>query len=208
MGELTEDAGRAGIAAAVIQIHNARNDTTYYQPIPSVSDKLAAATLKLLGAALAGAKAHIPLAGTPPQPGGRLDARAGPSVRRQRRHTTGEGARSIQVMPEDRRADRSGVAFPPSRARCEDAGRPLIRDAPGSGHPVHQPLGLELHVQSGALPRLGPGGGRASLHEVEHALRRAALPQDHRLDDPARVGPRKPRLRRKSVRFSSLRATT
>ncbi len=69
MGELTKDAGGAGVVAAVIQIHNARNNTTYYQPIPPVSDKLAAATLKLLDVALAGAKAHIPLAGAPPATG-------------------------------------------------------------------------------------------------------------------------------------------
>jgi hypothetical protein len=69
ISELTRDAKVGGGFQAMIQIHNARNKTTYFQPIPPVSDKLAGATLKLLDAALAGAKAQIRLSGTPPAPG-------------------------------------------------------------------------------------------------------------------------------------------
>lgn len=66
IGELTKDEAIAGAVHAVIQIHNTRNNTTYFEPIPPVSDKLAAATVKLLDAALAGAKAQIQLNITPP----------------------------------------------------------------------------------------------------------------------------------------------
>ena len=67
--ELTKSAKVGGAVEAMIQIHNARNNTTYYQPLPPVSDKLADATLKLLDAALAGAKAQIHISGTPPASG-------------------------------------------------------------------------------------------------------------------------------------------
>ena len=56
IGELTKDAKLGGAVQAVIQIHKARNNTTYFQPIPPVSDRLAAARLKLVDAVLAGAK--------------------------------------------------------------------------------------------------------------------------------------------------------
>lgn len=66
IGELTKDEAIAGAVQAMIQIHNARNNTTYFEPIPPVSDKLAAATIKLLEAALAGAKVQIQFNTTPP----------------------------------------------------------------------------------------------------------------------------------------------
>lgn len=69
IGELTKSGNVGGAVEAVIQIHKARNNTTYYQPIPPVSDKLAAATLKLLDAALAGGKAQVSGAGSPTSPG-------------------------------------------------------------------------------------------------------------------------------------------
>lgn len=65
IGELTKDSSLSGTVTAMIQIHNARNNTTYFQPIPPVSEQLADATLKLLDAALAGARAQINLAGPP-----------------------------------------------------------------------------------------------------------------------------------------------
>ncbi len=65
IGELTKESSLSGTVAATIQIHNARNNTTYFQPIPPVSEQLADATLKLLEAALAGAKAQIKLVGQP-----------------------------------------------------------------------------------------------------------------------------------------------
>jgi hypothetical protein len=69
IGELARGEASGGAVHAIIQIHNARNNTTYFQPIPPVSDTLAAATLKLLDAALAGAKAQIKLPATPSVPG-------------------------------------------------------------------------------------------------------------------------------------------
>lgn len=50
-----------GAAQAVNRIHGARNDSTYFKPIPPVSEALAKVTLKLLDAALAGAGAIIEL---------------------------------------------------------------------------------------------------------------------------------------------------
>ena len=50
-----------GAAQAMSQIHGARNDSTYFKPIPPVSEALAKVTLKLLDAALAGAEAIIEL---------------------------------------------------------------------------------------------------------------------------------------------------
>lgn len=50
-----------GAAQAVIQIHGARNNSTYFKPIPPVSAALAKGTLELLDAALAGAEATIKL---------------------------------------------------------------------------------------------------------------------------------------------------
>lgn len=64
IGELTKDAPFAGAVSAIILIHKARNDTTYYKPLPPVSDALLAATLKLLDAALAGTAAQIQMSET------------------------------------------------------------------------------------------------------------------------------------------------
>ena len=69
IGELTRDANLGGTVAAVIQIHHARNNTTYFQPIPPVSDRLAAAALRLLDATLMGAKAQIRVPGDGPSEG-------------------------------------------------------------------------------------------------------------------------------------------
>jgi hypothetical protein len=65
IGELTKDAKIRGAVQAMIQIHQARNNTTYDQPLPPISDKLAEATLKLLDAALTGAKDQIQLSANP-----------------------------------------------------------------------------------------------------------------------------------------------
>jgi hypothetical protein len=67
IGELTKDAPFAGAVSAIILIHKARNDTTYYKPLPPVPDALLAATLKLLDAALAGAAAQIQMSETGPR---------------------------------------------------------------------------------------------------------------------------------------------
>jgi hypothetical protein len=67
IGELTKDAPFTGAVSAIILIHKARNDTTYYKPRPPVSDALVAATLKLLDAALAGAAAEIRMSETEPR---------------------------------------------------------------------------------------------------------------------------------------------
>lgn len=48
-----------GAAQAVSQIHAARNDSTYFKPIPPVSEALAKVTLKLLDAALVGAETSL-----------------------------------------------------------------------------------------------------------------------------------------------------
>lgn len=56
--ELTKDSIK-GAAQAMSQIHSARNDSTYFKPIPPVSEALARVTLKLLDSALAGAEATI-----------------------------------------------------------------------------------------------------------------------------------------------------
>lgn len=69
IGELTRDVNLGGTVAAVIQIHHARNNTTYFQPIPPVSDRLAAAALRLLDATLMGAKAQIRVLGDGPSEG-------------------------------------------------------------------------------------------------------------------------------------------
>ena len=58
--ELTKDAFK-GTAQAVGRIHAARNDSTYFKPVPPVSDALAKVTLKLMDAALAGATVTIRL---------------------------------------------------------------------------------------------------------------------------------------------------
>lgn len=62
---------------------------------------------------------------------------------------------------------------------------------------VHQALGLELHVEPSSLARLGPSEHCNALDGVEHALRQAALLQDHCLNGPARVGAREAALAQK-----------
>ena len=56
--ELTTENVEASVQA-MIRIHNARNETTYFEPVPPMSDQMANATLKLLDAALAGAREQI-----------------------------------------------------------------------------------------------------------------------------------------------------
>lgn len=63
IGELAADVG--GVVPVLIKIHTARNKTTYFQPFPRVTEELADAAIKILDAALAGAKSQISTAPSP-----------------------------------------------------------------------------------------------------------------------------------------------
>ena len=57
-----------------------------------------------------------------------------------------------------------------------------------SGDAIQELLRFRLHVEANVLVRLIAGNGSNALYEIEDALRRPTLFNQHRIDDLARLG--------------------